>query len=182
MNRTKTWASALGASLLGVGAMLAMAPQAQALSTERGTWDEVRTALSNNHKTCMGTRNDGGPAKSAVLWECNGNGDQRWSFVKVGSNSEGPIYKVVNQLDECLATYGGATGQGSGVIVWGCNGARDQQWQVKTLTNSGWGQQRMSEICQIASGHCISSPGGATDWGTKLIIWKFNGALDQQWF
>ncbi|MEU6432497.1 ricin-type beta-trefoil lectin domain protein, partial [Microbispora sp. NPDC046973] len=56
-----------------------------------------------------------------IIWDCNGQNNQKWRL-----NSDGSITAV--GANKCLDVNGGGTANGTKVIIWSCNGQNNQKW------------------------------------------------------
>jgi L-aminopeptidase/D-esterase-like protein len=135
----------------------------KAVASSRSIWNGGGVA-----NQCLGSLN-GQAYTVAILWDCNGNRDQKWRTVYRGEEGGEAFYQVVNDDDQCLGTSGGGTGDGVAAVVWGCNGNPDQDWFVGALT-----------IQNTKSRKCLGVQ-GEPERGSRVIQWTCNVNPDQEW-
>jgi hypothetical protein len=76
--------------------------------------------LSNK---CIAVRNGNSESGTPlILWECNGNADQKWSLT-----SQGYLQGLAGK---CIAVRNGNSESGTPLILWECNGNADQKWSI----------------------------------------------------
>ena len=76
--------------------------------------------LSNK---CIGVRNGNSESGTPLLlWECNGNADQRWSLT-----SQGYLQGLTGK---CIGVRNGNSENGTPLLLWECNGNADQRWSI----------------------------------------------------
>ncbi|GAA3435098.1 ricin-type beta-trefoil lectin domain protein [Kutzneria kofuensis] len=63
------------------------------------------------------------PGTKVIIWNCNGQANQRWRF-----NADGSISGVQSGL--CLDVTGASTADGALVQLWTCNGRSNQRWTL----------------------------------------------------
>lgn len=101
---------------------------------------------------------DGAPLQ---MWDCNGSGAQRWSFVDGTIQAGG----------KCMDVAWGATGDGAAIQLANCNGNRAQQF---VLGGNG-------ELVSVNASKCVD----IRDWngssGARLQIWTCAGTANQRW-
>lgn len=105
---------------------------------------------------------------NVLLWRCNGDPDQVWSFSRNG--------ELTSALDgRCLdaAGYDGARGANVGVYL--CEGRPDQQW---TMVPRGRG---VFELRNAQQGMCLDVNGRRGAEGDNVLLWHCDGGRDQLW-
>src|SRR4051794_18377622 len=104
---------------------------------------------------------------NALLWECNGDPDQVWSFTPGG--------ELVNALGSCLdvAEYDGAPGRN--VDVYRCEGLDDQKW---SLVPAGGDRFLLHNRKQSL---CLDVAGKNGNKGDNVALWHCDGGKDQLW-
>ncbi len=109
-------------------------------------------------------------AKSAnvLLWECNGDPDQVWSFTP-----DGELREVLDGTCLDAAGYDGA--QGANVDIYRCESLDDQRW---TLVPRGPGT---FELHNNKQGLCLDVSGRAGPRGGNVLLWACDGGADQLW-
>lgn len=134
-------------------------------------WND--TTASNQ---CLGVLSDQTSANS-IMWYCNTNNDQQWSFDWYEFGTKPNTYQIVNLNGSCLTGYG----KGSTVYATPCGGtpAEDQQWT--TVLENGDGSYLYYEVVNNASGLCLSVANGSTANGATPIMWNCQDTADQQW-
>ncbi|MER5964405.1 RICIN domain-containing protein [Streptomyces sp. NPDC002057] len=165
MSRSLGRVSAVVAGLAAVvGTMVAGAPSASAAGTSIGAWGTDNKCLAIYGQAAF----NGAPA---ILWDCNGNPDQQWTFVSAG---EGYV-RLANGNNGCVDIPNSTREWGVQAIQWICHSGHNQQWRVENLPNSSFRlRNRVSGLCLDASGF-----GGGN--GTPLIQWECNGGNNQRW-
>ncbi|MFC4535414.1 glycoside hydrolase family 27 protein [Sphaerisporangium dianthi] len=96
-----------------------------------------------------------------VIWDCNGQANQRWTFSG----------QTIQALGKCLDAPNGATA-GSKVQIWDCNGGTNQQW---TLNSNG--TIRNVQLSNL----CLDVYNNNTANGTTVILWTCGSAANQRW-
>ncbi|MFC3492920.1 extracellular catalytic domain type 1 short-chain-length polyhydroxyalkanoate depolymerase [Glycomyces rhizosphaerae] len=98
----------------------------------------------------------------AVLWDCNGNANQRFTRTASGQ---------LRVNGKCLEAQGWGTANGTKAVIWDCTGGANQRWNVNsngTITN-------------VHNGLCLDAMGGATANTTPLVLWACSGTSNQSW-
>jgi hypothetical protein len=105
---------------------------------------------------------------NVVLWECNDDPDQVWSFTPAG--------ELHNALaGTCLDAAGYDGAQGANVDTFRCEGLDDQRW---TLVPRG---PEVFELHNLKRGVCLDVNGKAGGRGDNVMLWKCLGEPDQMW-
>ncbi|MFE3071830.1 RICIN domain-containing protein [Streptomyces sp. NPDC059247] len=160
-NRLLGRAAAVTTGLAAVlGTALAGAPTASAVGSS------IPSYLADNN-SCIGIDGSG----YAILWSCNGNPDQRWTFAAAG----GGYVRLANEQNGCLDIPQGSTAPGTWAIQWQCNNGTNQQWKVENLPNNSFRLRNRN------SGLCLDASGASSANGTHLIQWDCNGGDNQRW-
>ncbi|MFB7591238.1 RICIN domain-containing protein [Streptomyces sp. NPDC056169] len=165
MSRSLGRVSAVAAGLAALATtLIAGAPSASALGTSTYAW--------GTDNKCLAIYGQAPPQGApAVLWDCNGNPDQRWTHVAAG---EGYV-KLANDNNGCIDIPNSSREWGVQAIQWTCHNGHNQQWRVEPLADSSFRlRNRVSGLCLDASGY-----GGSN--GTPLIQWECNGGNNQRW-
>jgi hypothetical protein len=110
----------------------------------------------NNSATANGTQ--------AQLWDCNGQGNQRWTYTAGGQLT---IYTGT----KCLDANNQGTVNGTQVVIWDCNGQPNQRWD---LNPDG-------TVRGVQSGLCLDASNAGTANGTKIILWSCGTGDNQKW-
>jgi hypothetical protein len=105
---------------------------------------------------------------NVVLWECNNDPDQVWSFT-----SSGELRNAV--AGTCLDAGGYDGAQGANVDTFRCEGLDDQRW---ALVPTGPG---IFELHNLKRGVCLDVNGKAGGRGDNVMLWKCLGEPDQMW-
>jgi hypothetical protein len=105
---------------------------------------------------------------NVVLWECNDDPDQVWSFAPSGE-----LHNVL--AGTCLDAAGYDGAQGANVDTYRCEGLDDQRW---TLVPRGNG---VFELHNLKRGVCLDVNGKAGARGDNVMLWKCLGEPDQMW-
>lgn len=105
-------------------------------------------------------------------WADNGETNQQWSLVSVGSG----YYKLVNKnSDKVLDVYQKSTADGANVQQWTDNGGTNQQWQIVDV---GGGYYK---LINRKSGKALDVNASSTADGANVQQWTDNGGTNQQW-
>ena len=140
------------------------------------------------------------------LWDCNGNGGQKWI-----QQANGALLNPQSGL--CLDSPGGATANGTRLRIWACNGTAAQEYSVngggpvigpgsQCVDVAGddtggdgtpvqlWGCQAYamdqhwyhnSNGSLTTLGRCLDINGDSTAEGAKVELWDCNGNGGQKW-
>jgi hypothetical protein len=106
---------------------------------------------------CLAAGRDG-----VELARCEDRLGQRWS-------AQGDTVRILNRW--CLDVSGSGEANGTPVIIYECNRSDAQQWQLR-----GDGTWRNPQ-----SNRCLSTVGGRSDPGTRLVVLDCVGAPHQRW-
>jgi alpha-glucosidase len=129
----------------------------QRVPTAPGTSGSVVSGVGNK---CLDNDNSNANGTPAIIWDCNGGANQKWTLTNGTLQNNGT----------CLDVTGNATANGTLVEQWQCNGGANQRWTSQNGT-----------LVSAASGRCLDVPGGSTTNGVQLIIWDCNGGSNQRW-
>jgi hypothetical protein len=102
-------------------------------------------------------------ATQAQLWDCNGRGNQLWSY------TTGRQLRLYGS--KCLDAMNQGTTNGTQAVIWDCNGQPNQQWTVNTD----------GTIRSAQSGLCLDATGAGTTNGTKIVLWTCGTGANQRW-
>ncbi len=130
--------------------------------------------LINRNSNKVADVSGGSTADGADIVQMTSNGqtNQQWSFVSVGSG----YYQIVNRKSgKLMDVNGGSTADGGDIIQWPNNSGTNQHW---SLTDLGTGYYR---ITNRKSGKVMDVNGGSTADGGDIIQWTSNGGNNQQW-
>jgi Ricin-type beta-trefoil lectin domain/Domain of unknown function (DUF4476) len=105
---------------------------------------------------------------NVVLWECNDDPDQVWSFTPSGE-----LHSAL--AGTCLDAAGYDGAQGANVDTFRCEGLDDQRW---TLVPRG---PEVFELHNLKRGVCLDVNGKAGGRGDNVMLWKCLGEPDQMW-
>jgi hypothetical protein len=103
-----------------------------------------------------------------LLWECNSDPDQVWSFTPGGE-----LHDVLTGACLDAAGYDGAAG--ANVDIYRCEGLDDQRW---ALIARGGGK---FELHNLKRGLCLDVAGYAGARGDNVALWTCDGGTDQIW-
>lgn len=110
----------------------------------------------------------GAKSSNVLLWECNGNPDQVWSFTP-----DGELRNMLNGTCLDAAGYDGAPG--ANVDIYRCESLDNQRW---TLVPRGPGT---FELHNNKRGLCLDVNGRAGARGDNVMLWACDGGADQLW-
>ena len=111
-----------------------------------------------------GAQGDG----NVLLWECNRDPDQVWSF-----SPSGELHNVLTGTCLDAAGYDGAAG--ANVDIYRCESLDDQRW---ALIPRGAGK---FELHNLKRGLCLDVAGYAGARGDNVALWNCDGGGDQIW-
>ena len=106
---------------------------------------------------------------NVLLWECNGDPDQRWSMTPTGE-----LVDAIGGV--CLDAAGYDGRQGANVDVYRCERLADQRW---TMVPRGGGS---FELRNQKSGLCLDVQGRNGARGDNVLLWACDGGADQRWW
>ncbi|MCZ8521405.1 MULTISPECIES: RICIN domain-containing protein [Paenibacillus] len=105
-------------------------------------------------------------------WSDNGNPQQQWKIVDVGSG----YYKLISQSSgKALDVAGSSANDGANVLQWTDNGQSNQKWKI---VDAGEGYYKL--VVQ-SSGKALDVTGGFTNDGANVQQWTYTGAPQQKW-
>ncbi len=109
------------------------------------------------------------PGTPIIQWGWNSQqNNQKWGFEKI---SEG-VYQIINHNSGlCLA----GNGLGNTVTQESCTGD-NVLWNMEYLGTPG-----NYRVIHKTTGYALDVKGASTSWGTDIILWYKNNALNQQW-
>ncbi|MFG2948411.1 RICIN domain-containing protein [Streptomyces adustus] len=132
-------------------------------ATPASASDYPNTIIGQQSNRCIdidAARNDANGTR-AVLWDCNGNWNQKFYF---GGDS------TWSRNGKCLEQAGWNAPNGTPVQIWDCNGGTNQKWYFGAN----------GEIINRDSGKCLDAPG--TGNGTQLQVWDCWSGQNQRWY
>ncbi|MFD7862814.1 RICIN domain-containing protein [Streptomyces sp. NPDC057682] len=155
---TRIAATSAGLLLAAVSSFLTAPPAAALVS---GAQHSVATGK------CLGIYgNVVADGQQAIIWDCNGNNDQRWEFTGEGNG----FYQLKNANGKCLAVWA----QDNSVIQWNCNHHADQQWYIDS--SAGTAQLRNG----AAYDKCVTISG--TGNASRAYLATCNMQTNQRWY
>ena len=144
----------------GVGAPEGAAPEGAAPEGAAPAAVLLVSALGANAcATAAGAGADAG----VEIRGCAGTPTQQFTF-----RDDGTVTTADGAL--CLATRGGATGNGTRLALAACDGRTSQRW---ALTTAG--------LVRGAIGKCVDLPATRATAGTPLTVWDCHGRTNQRW-
>ena len=171
-------------TLAAIAGMLAIAPDAVAHDGARGGGrarhgapvppppplpagaGRLRNAARNMCLDVAGWAAQGN--RDVLLWECNEDPDQIWSFTPDG--------EVRDALTgECLDIAGYDGAKGADVGTYRCESMDDQRWYLAGRPNGRF------ELRSVKRGLCLDVSGRAGKRGDNVLLWACDGAADQLW-
>ncbi len=103
-----------------------------------------------------------------LLWECNGDPDQVWSFAHTG--------ELVNATGTCLDVTGYDGAPGRNVGVFQCEGVADQRWSLVPVEGDRFMlHNRKQNIC-------LDVVGKNGNKGDNVLLWSCDAGRDQTWY
>lgn len=149
-------AAAVATAALAAGALLTIAPTAQAAAP---------TLVGVQSGRCLEVRDNSTNAGAAIqIWDCNGVPGQGWTLTSAGELR-------THDGTRCLDALEWGTTAGTALISWTCTGSANQ-----TFTR---GANR--SLVHQRSGLCVDVNGGRTANGSAVALWTCNGRTNQQW-
>jgi hypothetical protein len=106
--------------------------------------------------------------RDVLLWECNEDPDQVWSFAPGGELRDA-------LTGECLDVAGHDGAKGADVGTYRCEGMDDQRWTLANRPNGRF------ELRSVKSGLCLDVSGRAGKRGDNVLLWACDGGADQLW-
>jgi alpha-galactosidase len=105
-------------------------------------------------------------------WPYNGNANQQWNIVSVGSG----YYKLLSRNSgQALDVAGQSTANGAAVDQWPDSGTANQQWSIVSV---GGGYYK---LLNRNSGQALDVAGQSTANGAAVDQWPDSGTANQQW-
>jgi mannan endo-1,4-beta-mannosidase len=102
----------------------------------------------------------------------NGNANQRWQFVHVGSG----LWKIVSESSgKVLDVPGFSTTDGTQIQQFTDNGGSNQRWRLVPVPSGG------VKIVSEVSDKVLDVPGFSTTDGTQIQQFTDNGGSNQRW-
>lgn len=131
-----------------------------------------------------------GPASSnsdngtkLIIWEYNESSNYaRWTFVKMGTDSGGAYYKIVNMANSKVidATGNNTIQADSQLQQWDSDFNNDQLWYLNDAGQDENGLQYYNIVNRCDTNYCMSVSGGSTTHGTGVTVSKKNGGDSQK--
>ncbi|MBQ9646816.1 MAG: RICIN domain-containing protein [Oscillospiraceae bacterium] len=131
-----------------------------------------------------------GPASSdsnngtkLIIWEYNESSNYaRWNFVKMGTDSGGAYYKIVNMANgKVIDATGKNTIQADSQLQqWDSDFNNDQLWYLNDAGQDENGLQYYNIVNRCDTNYCMSVSGGSTTHGTGVTVSKKNGGDSQK--
>jgi aryl-phospho-beta-D-glucosidase BglC (GH1 family) len=135
-----------------------------AAESQSPAWYEI---VNQRTGKCVDASSWGTATGTAVQqWTCgNGQANQEWAFVPVGSGYMGIVNRNASASGEVLDVAHGATNDGAQIRISAATGANEQEWQPVTLSNGDY------EFVNRNSGNCLDVADGSGDDGARLQQW-----------
>jgi hypothetical protein len=167
-----------GNPLAGQGQLIhdAMANLAEGLQptgqSQSPTWYQI---VNQRTGKCVDASDWGTTTGTAVQqWRCgNGQTNQEWAFVPVGSGYVAIVNRNASANGEVLDVSGAATGDGAHMQLSAAAGANDQEWQPVTLSDGYY------KLVNRNSGKCLDVADGSSDDRARLQQWSCTGGPNQ---
>lgn len=131
-----------------------------------------------------------GPASSnsdngtkLIIWEYNESSNYaRWTFVKMGTDSGGAYYKIVNMANgKVIDATGINTIQADSQLQqWDSDFNNDQLWYLNDAGQDENGLQYYNIVNRCDTNYCMAVSGGSTTHGTGVTVSKKNGGDSQK--
>ena len=131
-----------------------------------------------------------GPASSnsdngtkLIIWEYNESSNYaRWTFVKMGTDSGGAYYKIVNMANgKVIDATGKNTIQADIQLQqWDSDFENDQLWYLNDAGQDENGIQYYNIVNRSDTNYCMAVSGGSTTRGTGVTVSKKNGGDSQK--
>ena len=107
-------------------------------------------------------------SRDVLLWECNEDPDQVWSFAPGGELRDA-------LTGDCLDIAGYDGAKGADVGTYRCEGMDDQRWFLANRRNGKF------ELRSVKRGLCLDVSGRAGKRGDNVLLWACDGGADQLW-
>ena len=118
-----------------------------------------------------------------IIWEYNETSNYaRWTFVKMGTDSGGAYYKIVNMASGKVIDAVGqnAIQADSQLQQWDSDFYSDQLWYLNDAGQDENGLQYYNIVNRSDTNYCMSVSGGSTVHGTGVTVAKKNGSDSQK--
>ena len=118
-----------------------------------------------------------------IIWEYNETSNYaRWTFVKMGTDSGGAYYKIVNMASGKVIDAVGqnAIQADSQLQQWDSDFYSDQLWYLNDAGQDENGLQYYNIVNRSDTNYCMSVSGGSTVRGTGVTVAKKNGSDSQK--
>ncbi len=118
--------------------------------------------------------------KSACnTWTTNGEQNENWYFVYVGTNSIGSYYKIINMgTGKLLTPYGYSTDEDTSVVIYGSESAQAQHWYVTAVEQDSYG----NDLYYTITNYCDSTKAVTYNASSNTIsLTTYSGANTQKW-
>lgn len=109
-----------------------------------------------------------------VQWTCNGQTNQQFRFVHLGSG----IYEIrAVHSNLCLTVSGNSATNGADVVQATCNSGSGQRWLVRPVS----GMSGVFELlAQTGTSRCLDVTAASTAAGADIVQWGCNGGANQR--
>ncbi len=150
--------AAIVVTLLSLGGLLALSPQAQAATTSTLRGVQSGKCANVDHASLT-------PGAAVLLYTCIDSAvNEQWTLTPAG---ELRVYGT----QRCLDITGNDRAAGAVLESWTCNGGANQHWSL------GTGHRIVSAL----TGYCLDVLNNATANNSRISVWPCNGGTNQQW-
>jgi hypothetical protein len=96
---------------------------------------------------------------------CNGQPEQKWQSVRVGTSGGQPLHYLINNLTgQCLDVTGANGSDRAPIQQFICNGGGSEKWIVRPYSFGAY------QYVNSRTGKCLDIPGGS---GLPGYIWQY---------
>ena len=146
-----------------------------------GTYSILPKHAPGMHVGLTSSNSDNGT--KLIIWEYNESSNYaRWTFVKMGTDSGGAYYKIVNMANgKVIDATGINTIQADSQLQqWDSDFNNDQLWYLNDAGQDENGLQYYNIVNRCDTNYCMSVSGGSTTHGTGVTVSKKNGGDSQK--
>ena len=146
-----------------------------------GTYSILPKHAPGMHVGLTSSNSDNGT--KLIIWEYNESSNYaRWTFVKMGTDSGGAYYKIVNMANgKVIDATGNNTIQADSQLQqWDSDFNNDQLWYLNDAGQDENGFQYYNIVNRCDTDYCMDVSGGSTTHGTGVTVSKKNGGDSQK--
>lgn len=114
-------------------------------------------------------------------WKYKGSKNQQWKFVRVGSVSDGGLYKIVSvnsSSSRVVDINHGGSSNNTNVSLYSYNGGSNQQFALSRTSTGAY--KILSKCSNYKSALTVKS--ASCSQGGNVIQYQYNGSHNDEWF